>query len=100
MKKILCLIFAIVGISAYALPWEEASNNLMKFFDGGNAIYIAENKNNLLVIPKTNIRRVGIDENDIEIIISEDDKEKGYDFKKGKHNITVDNNMNLIITKK
>ena len=40
MKKILCLIFAIVGISAYALPWEEASNNLMKFFDGGNAIYV------------------------------------------------------------
>ncbi|HAC31342.1 MAG TPA: hypothetical protein DCF70_01790 [Treponema sp.] len=99
MKKTLCLVLAILGFSVYALPWEDASNKLMKFFDGGNAVYIAENKYNLLIIPKNNIRRVKIDEDDFEIIISEDEKEEGYNFTKGKHNISLDNNLNLIITK-
>ena len=100
MKKIFCIIFALVGISAYSLPWEEASNNLIKFFDSGSAIYIAEDKNNLIIFPKSVIRRVNVDENSVEIIVLEEDEEKDYDFKKSRHKITLDSNGNLIITKK
>ena len=53
MKKILCLIVALAGISAFAEPWTEASDAFAKFFTtNGNAVFIRENKDNLIILPK------------------------------------------------
>lgn len=100
MKKILALIIAIAGVTAFAEPWTEAADAFEKFFtSNGNAVFIRENKNNLIIIPKSNIRRILIDEDDIKIVVTEDEKEEDYSFKKNKSSITLGDNMNLIISK-
>ena len=100
MKKILCLIVALAGISAFAEPWPEASDAFAKFFTtNGNAVFIRENKDNLIILPKSNIRRIRIDEDDVKIVVTEDEKEEDYSFKKGKFAISLGENMNLLINK-
>ena len=100
MKKILCTALAVMGVSVYALPWEEASNSLIQFFNGGQAVYIAENKNNLVVYPKHSIRRCEVDEDEVELVITKGDDEEKFSFKMNRYVVTLDNNKNLIITKK
>ena len=100
LKKILALIVALAGISAFAEPWTEASDAFAKFFTtNGNAVFIRENKDNLIILPKSNIRRIRIDEDDVKIVVTEDEKEEDYSFKKGKVAISLGENMNLYINK-
>ena len=101
MKKalfILAFVFMVTGM--FALPWEEASNNLMSFFDKGNAIYIADSDSNLRIYPKHSVRRIEVDTDEVEIVITKGDDEEKYSFKINKHKLSLDPNGNLIITKK
>ena len=102
MKKLFIGLFMLLVSSVmFAKTFDNNGEVLDKFFQYGNYIKIELDDSNVQYAPKSAIRCINADEDEIEIFVT---NEKNDVFKQGysvkKYKIELDENSNLIIKKK
>lgn len=97
MKKILCLVIAVVGLAAYAKPWQEAADLMMAFFGRGGAIYDATDGDELHIIPKASVTLVKVSEYKLWIYCNTGEEVEEYGFERDRCRLSLDGQGNLVV---
>lgn len=97
MKRILCLVIAVVGLAAYAKPWQEASDLMTAFFDRGGAIYDATDGDELHIIPKASVTLVKVSDYKLWIYCNTGEAVEEYGFERDRCRLSLDGQGNLVV---
>ncbi|MDE7140617.1 MAG: hypothetical protein K2O09_07700 [Treponemataceae bacterium] len=97
MKRILCLVIAMVGLAAYAKPWQEASDLMTAFFDRGGAIYDATDSDELHIIPKASVTLVKVSDYKLWIYCNTGEEVEEYGFERDRCRLSLDAQGNLFV---
>lgn len=97
MKKILCLVIAVMGLAAYAKPWQEASDMMTAFFDRGSAVYDATDGDELHIIPKSSVMLVKVSDYMLWIYCNTGEGVEEYGFDRDRCRLSLDAHANLVV---
>ncbi len=97
MKKMVCLVIAVVGLAAYAKPWEEASDMMTAFFDRGSAIYDVTDDDELHIIPKASVTLVKVSDYKLWIYCDTGEEVEEYAFDRDRCWLSLDARANVFV---